>query len=74
MTEKNKIICPQCDEQGFVRRIRIIPLKTEAFLCDECDAFWLKKEDISLEKLMDFTTFLESRGLDYNTTDIEILE
>ena len=54
--------CPRCN-QGFIREVRINALNLDAFLCEECDALWLGRDDIGPTSFVDFTTFMEARGL-----------
>jgi hypothetical protein len=74
--------CPHCDGLGRLRHIVIGPPNTEGFLCDECDALWLRHEDISIVRLItdpqergfhDYRMYMRNQGLDW-LLDIEEIE
>lgn len=54
--------CPRCN-QGYIREVRINALALDGFLCEECDALWLRRSDIGPSNFVDFSTFMEARGL-----------
>jgi len=54
--------CPRCN-QGFIREVHINALDVDGFLCEECDALWLRRDQIDPGSFVDFTTFMEGRGL-----------
>lgn len=54
------IICPRCNEQGLILKKIIKQTNQEILICDECDAIWFSIEDISVKKIIDFGTYMES--------------
>jgi hypothetical protein len=54
--------CPRCI-QGYIREVRINALNVDGFLCEECDALWFRRDDVGPTGFVDFTTFMEGRGL-----------
>lgn len=69
-----KTICPRCDGQGLLDHIRLNSLNLEGYLCDECDAFWVKGEEITKETFKDFSTFLEEKKLKDNPLEVSFLD
>ena len=65
--------CPRCDGQGVILRIRVPELNIELYLCDECDATWLTKEAIGVEKFVDFQTYMNTFGIKSAWSKMEIL-
>lgn len=65
--------CPRFKCQGLIYKAFIPALRIKVFLCDDCEALWLKNQKIVVETFEDLSTFLESRHLDYMKTKIENL-
>lgn len=65
------MVCPRCDDQGLIYRVKILDLGVELNLCDECDACWPVEEIISIKNFKDLTIFLEEKGLAYENARIE---
>ena len=57
-------LCPRCfpGGGGLVLRVLLRSLDMEVYLCDACDALWLRQEDIRSDTFVDFATFMEERG------------
>ncbi len=78
MKEKFKTDCPICafhDGEGVIDHILIKKLNLEAYVCDECNACWFKKEDISAEanSFVEFGLFMESKGLTEAPSEVTFL-
>jgi uncharacterized Zn finger protein len=54
--------CPTC-KQGLIHEVRIKLNNKIAYLCDECDAFWLQKDDLVHGKEVDFWVYMQDLGL-----------
>ncbi|MGG3471498.1 hypothetical protein ABES02_29040, partial [Neobacillus pocheonensis] len=66
-TFNGKIVCPRCDGNGLIYKTNIEELiGIKLFVCDECEATWEKYEEIGMEILIDLTTYLETKGLNYS--------
>jgi hypothetical protein len=74
--------CPRCDGLGRLRHVTIGPLNTDGFLCDECDALWLRRDDIGSVRPIsdpvghgghDYRAYMVARVLD-PLLDIEEVE
>ena len=70
---KNRLWCEVCD-QGFIRHYRINPLNIEAYICEECDALWLKKDEIRHDNYTAFSTFLDQHNLSLNSDTVTALD
>lgn len=56
------MLCPRC-EQGNVVAARIKATGERIFVCQECEATWLSREEISSKRSLDFGTYMEEVGL-----------
>jgi len=65
-----RIFCKEC-EQGWIRKVIIIPPQKVAYSCAECSATWDKLENICAEKVVNFSTFLEQNGFDEKKVSLE---
>ena len=74
--------CPRCGGLGRVRHVAIGPHDIEGFLCDECDALWLRRGDIGILRFVtdpqehgfhDYRDYMARQGLD-PLMDIEEFE
>ncbi len=63
--------CPRCDQQGIIERYKIKRTGEEILVCDECDATWLTKTAVSRGSFHDFSTYMESLGLNGIAEEIE---
>ena len=68
---QDKVECPVCDGQGFVRQITLQPINKIVYVCDECEAMWLDPDTISIKNFIDLTTYIESCGYTYTTVRYE---
>lgn len=57
------MLCPRCDGQGSIQRVRVNATGEVVQLCNECDAMWVANELPSLDSFQDFGTFMQSKGL-----------
>ena len=67
------VLCPRCDGQGNIYNARIVQLEIQLSICDECEACWVKDDEICLKNFKDLSTFLEKHGLSYKDSKIENL-
>ena len=54
--------CPVC-RQGIVIEIFVCAPAIEGYLCDGCDAFWLRREEISVSDCITLAGYLEAVGI-----------
>jgi hypothetical protein len=54
--------CSTC-EQGIIHKVRIKLNGKIAFLCDECDAFWLDKDNLTHGNGIDFWEYMTNLNL-----------
>ena len=66
--------CPRCDYQGIIEKARIIATGEIIHLCDECDATWLDGMEFRIDNFKDFSTLLESKGLQGVGSEIEFIK
>jgi hypothetical protein len=69
------MICPYC-EQGELMHVRIKPIGTIGYICDECDAFWIAEDVGNLDFTSDRTAYyaiMAKAGLDDSWDYLEIL-
>lgn len=51
-------VCPSC-RQSYVQAVRVLPLSgLPAWICDECDAFWLESPDENPSAYIQFPDFM----------------
>jgi hypothetical protein len=67
------MVCPRCDDQGLIYKIKVLNLDIKLYICDECDACWLEDQEVSITAFKDLTVFLEEHGLTYEDSEIEDL-
>lgn len=67
------MICPRCDNQGLIYKIKVLNLNLELNVCDECDACWPTNQIININNFKDLTVFLEEHKLTYEEAEIENL-
>jgi hypothetical protein len=65
--------CQRCG-QGVVLEVRLNSLSEVAYLCDECEALWLRREQIGPEGFVDFSTYMESHGRPGLWSEITVLK
>ena len=68
------MVCPRCDGQGDVIKVRIIATGEIVFLCDECDALWRQGTPIVVKSFTDFSTYVGQYGLKALWNEIERVE
>jgi hypothetical protein len=57
------IICPCC-KQSYIARVKVIPLHEQnAWICDECDAWWTIDPAIDIGSYSRFGEFMAVHGL-----------
>jgi transposase-like protein len=66
------LICPRC-EHGEIRKVRVKAINEQLFVCDECEAAWVRHEAVGLEPWVDFGTYLRANGLKPVWDEVEIL-
>ncbi len=57
------IICPRCG-QGEVLNFIVKQNKVSLWLCDECDATWFSKDNITTGPFEDFSTVMKGYGIE----------
>jgi len=57
-----RIWCPECN-QGWLHAVVIRALNQNAYICDECEATWLKRNEIGVLRPVSFTLFMQNLGL-----------
>lgn len=67
------MVCPRCDGQGVILRVRVPELNAQLFLCDECDATWHTQDAVGVEMHVDFQTYMDTLGIKSAWSKIEIL-
>lgn len=67
------MVCPRCDDQGLIYKVKVLDLAIKLYLCDECDACWLEDQEVSIATFKDLKVFLEEHGLTYEDSEIEDL-
>lgn len=68
------MICPRCDAQGLICKAKLSDIGIELYVCDECEACWLKDDVISISNFKDLSEFLQEHGLIYDDAQIEYQE
>jgi hypothetical protein len=68
------MLCPRCDQQGDVPRVRIIATGEVAHLCDECDAFWPTGIEVGSEGYFDFSSYVKPLGLRGVWNEVTVLD
>ena len=67
-----KHLCPRCDGQGWVRRMRVKELSADLYSCDGCDATWLAVENIG-SAWIDLQTLLDARLPAWTWNDLTVI-
>lgn len=67
------MVCPRCDGQGLIYRVKVLNLGIELNTCDECEACWPISFTMLIENFKDMTVFLEEHGLTYEGAEIKDL-
>jgi hypothetical protein len=64
-TFNGKVCCPECLEgaNGYIFKALINTLNSEIYICDECEAVWGKKEDITRGVFREFEEFMKQHNL-----------
>lgn len=65
--------CPVCEGQGNIYKAKVIDLRIEIKICDECEARWTKNQTISIEKFKGLVPLLEEYGCEYKKGTLEDL-
>lgn len=67
MTDQ-RVACPRCG-QDWLDRVRLVALEIDAIMCPECEALWLRVENIAPpvegsydHTWFDYSTFMEGHG------------
>ena len=64
---KDRIVCPRCDGNGTLYRMKIDGIENSIIVCDECEATWDSWNKI-WEPHMDLIVYLEKKGISYSKT------
>ena len=65
------LICPRCDGNGWIQRVKIVDLGIEINICDECEASWNEGEAITLANFKYLNQHLEK--LEAENSKLEVL-
>lgn len=57
-----KVPCPRCGQDWLVR-IGLVRFDEAAIYCPECDALWLAAAAVGADTFVDYTTYMDSRGV-----------
>ena len=57
------MLCPRCDQQRSVHRVRIIATGEIVHLCDECDALWPSGVEVARTWFQDFSNYVAPLAL-----------
>jgi len=60
MTE-TRVECPRCG-QDWLLHVRLLHLGRDAVLCPECDALWLRIEEVGANTFRDYGTYMVEQG------------
>ncbi len=64
---KDRIVCPRCDGNGNLYRMKADGIDNSLIVCDECEATWDSWNKI-WEPHVDFNEYLGDKGISYTTT------
>jgi len=56
-----RIQCPRCT-QDWLQDVRLVHLEQDAVFCPECDALWLKADEVAAGTFRDYGTFMIEHG------------
>ncbi|KEH93784.1 hypothetical protein [Clostridium botulinum] len=74
MNNIDNIQCSVC-EQYAIDKVKIKKNNDVIYICEECDRFWINKEDISdFNKAEVFEEYMIERGLSPYWDELEIIE
>jgi len=65
------IVCPRCDGNGLIEKIRIKSFGITLYVCDECEATWFHPSTISFYTFIPIESFLEARGIEWSDKELE---
>ena len=68
------MLCPRCDDQGGIVKARIIATGEVVYICGECDALWPNSVEFRMSNFVDFSTFVEPKGLQGLWSELELIE
>jgi hypothetical protein len=66
----DNVVCPRCDGNVLVYKALLEQFNQEILMCDECDAIWFSVDDVLNKQFIDFTTYVRSRGLSYEESNV----
>lgn len=53
--------CPRCG-QDWLLDVRLVHLEQDAVLCPECDALWLRADEVASNNFHDYGTYMIEHG------------
>jgi hypothetical protein len=75
----NRVACPRCGQDWLVR-VQLVPLHKEAVMCPECEAVWLREDDVGPPTAegfgvtwFDLVTLLKEAGHAQAADPVEVL-
>jgi hypothetical protein len=67
------MLCPRCDQQGTVLKVRINATAEVVHLCDECDALWPDDVSVTATGFRDFSQYVAQFGLQGTWSEVTML-
>lgn len=65
------MVCPNCPETGWLRRVKILAKNTLLRVCNECSLTWIEGSTPSRVTGIKLSDFIKSHGIDrYSLIDI----
>lgn len=58
---ETRVQCPRCG-QDWLLDVRLAHLAQDAVLCPECDALWLRSEEVGANTFRDYGTYMVEHG------------
>lgn len=66
------MICPRCEQDEIVEA-KIKALGKLIYICPECDATWLSKDEISAQGFLDYGTYMKEMGRSQLWDELEVV-
>lgn len=67
------MICPRC-EQDYIVEARISAIGKLIYICPECEAIWLSKNEIHSQGFLDFGTYMNEMGRSQLWDELEAIK
>lgn len=66
------VVCPRCDGNGLIYKVKVVDINEILFACDECEACWTTDFEINLETFQNLSTYLERKGTSFSTVPLRV--